>query len=208
MGVAGKHGITTETPKNIPLGAGTIHKGLKYDNTSQKWNLEESIIGATAGGNKVSIKGEIFDIELDGALVKVKGLAVKNGGTATMENNFAVLSRDILKMATLFEDVESEDEAYRKLQDKAKIEDGDYLENYAFVGKTANENKNIIVICDGDEYCIWTDLKKFGLINMDNIQLAIPEKEWWEDGYEYDDDPEDVDVTEEWLQDNKKEGED
>ena len=146
MGVAGKHGITTETPKNIPLGAGTIHKGLKYDSTSQKWNLEESIIGATAGGNKVSIKGEIFDIELDGALVKVKGLAVKNGGTATMENNFAVLSRDILKMATLFEDVESEDEAYRKLQDKAKIEDGDYLENYAFVGKTANDNKNIIVI--------------------------------------------------------------
>lgn len=146
MGVAGKHGITTETPKNIPLGAGTIHKGLKYDSTSQKWNLEESIIGATAGGNKVSIKGEIFDIELDGALVKVKGLAVKNGGTATMENNFAVLSRDILKMATLFEDVESEDEAYRKLQDKAKIEEGDYLENYAFVGKTANDNKNIIVI--------------------------------------------------------------
>ena len=38
-------------------------------------------------------------------------------------------------------------------------------------------NKNIIVICDGDEYCIWTDMKKLGLINMENIQLAIPEKE-------------------------------
>lgn len=41
-------------------------------------------------------------------------------------------------------------------------------------------NKNIIVICDGDEYCIWTDMKKLGLINKDNIELAIPEREWWE----------------------------
>lgn len=42
-------------------------------------------------------------------------------------------------------------------------------------------NKNIFVICDGDEYCIWTDMKKFGLIDTSNIKLAIPEKEWWEE---------------------------
>lgn len=41
-------------------------------------------------------------------------------------------------------------------------------------------NKNIIVICDGDEYCIWTGMKKLGLITKDNIKLAIPEREWWE----------------------------
>lgn len=41
-------------------------------------------------------------------------------------------------------------------------------------------NKNIVVICDGDEYCIWTDMKALGLISKDNIKLAIPEKEWWE----------------------------
>lgn len=145
MGVAGKHGISKDTPKNIPLGAGTIHRGLTHTQGTG-WNFNESIIGATAGGNKVTIKGEIFDIELDGALVKVKGLAVKNGGTATMENNFAELSREILKMSTLFEDGVSEDEAYTMLQDKAHIEDGDYVENYAFVGQTANGAKKIIVI--------------------------------------------------------------
>ena len=41
-------------------------------------------------------------------------------------------------------------------------------------------NKNIIVICDGDEYCIWTDLKKLGLVTKDNIKMAIPVREWWE----------------------------
>ena len=50
MGKAGKSGITTNTPKNIMFGAGTIHKDLKYDASGKKWNFEESIMGATQGG--------------------------------------------------------------------------------------------------------------------------------------------------------------
>lgn len=146
MAKAGKNGVTKTTPQNIPLGAGTIHKGLVFDKTEQKWNFNESIIGATNGGNKVSIKGEILDIELDGAKVKVKGLAVKNGGTASMENNYAELTPELLKMATLFEEGASDVEGYVLLQDKATIEEGDYVDNYAFVGKTANDAKDIIVI--------------------------------------------------------------
>ena len=37
MGKAGKSGITTNTPKNIMFGAGTIHKNLKF--TDGKWNF-------------------------------------------------------------------------------------------------------------------------------------------------------------------------
>lgn len=42
-------------------------------------------------------------------------------------------------------------------------------------------NKNIIVICDGDEYCIWSNMKRLGLVSKSNIKLAIPEREWWEE---------------------------
>ena len=42
-------GITASTPENIMLGAGTIHKGLAF--ADGKWNFEESLIGATSGGN-------------------------------------------------------------------------------------------------------------------------------------------------------------
>lgn len=144
MSVAGKHGVTTTTPENILLGAGTIHKNLAWDSASKKWTGD--IIGATSGGNKVSIAGEIIDIELDGALVKVKGLAVKQGGTGTMEVNFAEITNDILKTATLFEEGESEAEGFTLLKDKANIVEGDYIENFAFVGKTANGKKDIIII--------------------------------------------------------------
>lgn len=44
--------------------------------------------------------------------------------------------------------------------------------------------------------------------SMDNIKLALPEKEWWEDGYEWEDDSNDINVTEEVLEEYKKEGED
>ena len=142
MAVMGKHGVSTATPENILLGAGTIHKNLKFEGS--KWSGD--IIGATSGGNKVTISGEIFDIELDGALVKVKGLAVKQGGTASMEVNFAELNAEILKKASLFAEGTSDASGYTMLIDKADINEGDYVENFGFVGKTANGKKDIVVI--------------------------------------------------------------
>lgn len=107
---------------------------------------EGAIIGATSGGNKVIIKGEFFDIELDGALVKVKGLAVKQGGTASIEVNYGELSPEILKIVSLYEEETSDAPGYKMYQDKATINEGDYIENFGFVGKTANDAKDIIVI--------------------------------------------------------------
>lgn len=146
MGVIGKHGVSATTPENILLGAGTIHKNLTWDTAGKAWKGD--IIGATSGGNSVEIKGEIVDIELDGALVKVKGLAVMQGGTATMEVNFAELSPDVIKMAMIGEEGESEAEGYTMIQTKADISEGDYVDNFAFVGKTANGKKDIIVIME------------------------------------------------------------
>lgn len=140
--IMGKHGVTTTTPGNILLGAGTWHKGLKFE--TGKWG--GTCVGATSGGGKIALTGELKDIELDGAMVKVKGLTVKQGGTATAEINFAELSNDVLKMGTLFTEGESDAEGYTMLVDKANITEGDYLDNFGFVGETADGSKQIIVI--------------------------------------------------------------
>lgn len=137
-----KHGITENTPKNILFGAGTYYKGLTWSST--KW--EGTCIGATSGGGKISIAGEYVTIELDGALVKVKGLTIKQGGTATMEVNMAELSGDTIKMGTNFKEGESDATGYKVYVDKPNIEEGDYLDNFGFVGKTADGSKDIIVI--------------------------------------------------------------
>lgn len=138
----GKHGITAETPKNILLGAGTFHKGLKFENGEWKGTC----IGATSGGGKIAIEGEYLDLEVDGALVLFKGQTVKVGGKASMEVSLAEISGDNIKAATNFKLGESDAEGYNMYVDKPNIEEGDYLDNFAYVGKTANGAKNIIVI--------------------------------------------------------------
>ena len=139
-------GITESTPKNILFGAGTIHNGLKFSTSA--WNFAESLICATSGGSKVSIVPEFKDVEVDGALVKVKGLKVKTGETATMEINPVELTPDIIKMAVIGDSSTSETATgYDEIKSRAKIQEGDYLENIAFVGKTL-EGKPIIAILD------------------------------------------------------------
>jgi hypothetical protein len=138
----GKHGVTATTPEDILLGAGTYHKGLKFEGGA--W--AGTCIGATSGGGKVSIEGEYTDIAIDGMKVLTKGFTVKNGGKASMEANIAELSGETIKMATNFKKADSDAEGYDLFVDKANIEEGDYIENFGFVGKTANGAKDIIII--------------------------------------------------------------
>ena len=145
MSKEGKNGVTANTPKNILFGAGTIHKGLKF--SGDAWNFTESLAGATSGGSKLSIIPEVTPIEIDGALVKTKGLNVKTGETASMEVNFIELTEDIIMSSTFGALGVSDDVNFDVIVSKAAIEEGDYWENIAFVGKTL-EGKNIIAILD------------------------------------------------------------
>lgn len=140
----GTNGITSNTPKNVLFGAGTIHKGLKY--TGSAWNFAESCIGATNGGSKLSIVPELTDVPVDGANVAVKGLKVKTGETATMEINMAELTEELIKLATIATAGTSEDATFDMIIPKANIEEGDYLENIAFVGKTLDGRKVIAIL--------------------------------------------------------------
>ena len=104
-----KHGITKETPSNIPFGAGTWFKGLKYV-AETGWT--GTVLGATSGGSSIKITSEIKDIEIDGALALAMGLAVMQGGSGEAEVNFAELNKDILQMTTLGEILDETSEHY------------------------------------------------------------------------------------------------
>ena len=137
-------GITADTPKNIMLGAGTIHKGFKLEDGT--WNFEASLIGATSGGSKLEIKPEFTDIEVDGALVKTKGLTVKTGETATMEVNFVEMTPELLKMCVIGDETTStEYTGYKEIKSRARIQTSDYVEKLAYVGKKTDGTPIIII---------------------------------------------------------------
>jgi hypothetical protein len=139
-------GITEKTPKTVMLGAGTIHKGLTFEQDA--WNFAESLLCATSGGSKVSIVPEFYDVPVDGALVKVKGLFAKVGEKATLEINPIELTPDILNMAAIANVKASETATgYTEMTSRAVINEGDYVKDLAYVGKTI-EGKPIIIKFD------------------------------------------------------------
>ena len=145
-------GITTATPNNIMLGAGTIHKGLQL--SGGKWNFDESVIGATSGGGKVDIVPETMDVAVDGALVAVKGLRFKTGEKATIEVSFVEMTPDLLKMVTIGDVTEASSTftGYSEITSKSQIEEGDYIENFAYVGRKTDGTPIIIIF----DQCICT----------------------------------------------------
>lgn len=142
---AGRTGVTATTPQEMLFGPGTIHKGLKY--TGSAWNFEESIVGPTSEGTKLTITPEITRPEIDGVWVSVKGLTRKTGETATLETKFTVATPDIIKAATLGKDGAAAADGYKAIESKADILDSDYWENVAYVGELM-DGEPVIAILD------------------------------------------------------------
>lgn len=141
----GNNGVSAKTPQNILFGAGTIHKGLKYEGSS--WNFDASCVGATKGGSSITIEPEFYSVEPDGSTVAIKDFKRKVGEKATLEVNFLELTADLIKSAVVGKNGTSADSTYDVIESKDAIEEGDYWENIAFVGETL-DGKNIIVILD------------------------------------------------------------
>ena len=49
-----------------------------------------------------------------------------------------------------------------------------FLQHEGITLKEFLTNKKYVVIVDGDEYCIWDDVKQSGLVKLDNIEREYP----------------------------------
>lgn len=151
---------TQETDKTIQLkkitnpGVSFIGKAEGYENpivgdhVMGTWtDGEDHVLGATNGGNKLSIVPEITPIEVDGAVVEIKGLNQKTGEKGTLEVNLAQHTVDSIKRAIVGKEVESLIKGYTQIQTKSLIELSDYLDNIAYVG-TMTDGTEIIAIME------------------------------------------------------------
>lgn len=107
---------------------------------------EKNVLGAANGGNKLSIVPEITPIEVDGAVVEIKGLNQKTGETGTLEVNLAQHTVESLKRAIVGKEVESLIPGYKQIQTKSLIELSDYLDNIAYVGSMTDGTEIIAIM--------------------------------------------------------------
>lgn len=149
-----KEGETTIQLKKLNPGVSFIGLAEDYANpvvgdyVIGAWtDDEEHVLGATNGGNKLSIVPEITPIEVDGAVVEIKGLNQKTGETGTLEANLAQHTIESLKRAIVGKVVDSLIKGYTQIQTKSLIELSDYLDNIAYVG-TMTDGTEIIAIME------------------------------------------------------------
>lgn len=137
----------TYTAATVTVGAAVTADTYYIKHAEGTFNFEESLISATSGGTKLTITPEYTDIEVDGALVKVKGLTQKTGETAILETNIVEVNKDILKMLVVGQEGTSTLDGLDVIESKARLALSDYITNFGFVGhKTTGEP--MIVIFD------------------------------------------------------------
>lgn len=117
------------------------------DHVIGAWDdAEDNVLGATSGGNKISIVSELTPIEVDGATVRIKGLTQKTGETGSLEVNLAQHTVESLKRAIVGKEVDSLIKGFKQVITKPLIELSDYLDNIAFVGNMTDGTDVIIIM--------------------------------------------------------------
>ena len=139
-------GITTNTPANIPFGAGVYFAGVTYSETVAPTaeEIKAALIGATQDGGTLTITPELFAPELDGALVAMKELQVKVGETAQMEVSFAELPADLMKNMVIGKVGASTDGNYEVVT-SAKLAAGHFYDGFGYYGKYLDGRPMIIL---------------------------------------------------------------
>lgn len=182
-----KTGYTKNTPKSFVLNAGAVIKNLKWE--EMQWTGER--LGATSGGNSLTLTQTIEQIEVDGVFAGARGLDQITEGEASLTCNVKELTAENIRMAILGKKSESDGEEYPEgytvIETKGQIEDTDYLDNIAYVGTIAGSDKPIIVILknaictsgleleqtDGEQGVV--EMTFEGRVDEDNVDnMALP----------------------------------
>lgn len=135
-------GYNADTAKNLLLDAGAVYKNFDAD------LLIGDLIGATQGGNSFSAEPNMRNIEIDGVKSEfVKGLTVIDGWEISLTTNLLEITKETFELALGVIDTTGEAaEGYESIRAKNYIEDTDFIDNIAFVGKISGSDKPVIVL--------------------------------------------------------------
>lgn len=128
-------------PELIPFGAGTFRYGVAIDDKGQIAE-QGTIIGATSGGGKVSIKPEFIQLEADHLSVAFKGGFVRGGEEATMEAPFTEITADDIARFTAA--TAKDGTGCKIVEPDETVQAGHYYEGLAYVGRTADGSPIVV----------------------------------------------------------------
>lgn len=161
-------GISAQTPQNFIIGPGAVYKGF------QDLTTLGTLLGATMGGNTVTVTPEWFDPRPDGAPGPIKGMRRLIGATVTAKVNLLEMTKENLMLAL----GKAESEAYPSgtpTHDKIRpalgtLADSDYVA-IAIVGNLGDEEEPVIFVL---ENCCVTEAVEVNMgTGKEGVVLAV-----------------------------------
>src|SRR3712207_501184 len=150
-------GYTKNTPKHYLINAGAVYKNLVWNPTGgeeSKGAWEGELLGATAGGNKVTIEQNYRTVEIDGVFVPAVGQKMLESQSMKIETNVKELTAENIRMsingAITEADGTEAPTGYKVITGKPKLENDDYIKNLGIVGTMSGTDDPIIVIIDNE----------------------------------------------------------
>lgn len=144
-----KTGFSTETADSFLINAGAVYTDLTY---SEEDGWEGNRLGATSGGNQITIENEYREIEVDGTFTKYVGQKVLMASNATLTTNVKEVTAEAIRMAINgVKSTGTELEGgtgYDVVTGKGRLENSDYLPNIGLVGEISGSTEPVIVILD------------------------------------------------------------
>ncbi|MGN1480804.1 hypothetical protein [Porcipelethomonas sp.] len=120
------------------------------------WNYNScKKMGTTKDGSKLSIVPEYSDIEVDGVLVKMKGMTVKTGEKATLETTLVENTAENAAMAiggtisaksNLVSDINFSNSSCKVVKSRSSVAVSDYITNLALIANRIDDNSNAPMI--------------------------------------------------------------
>lgn len=140
---SGAQAIDATTPEQILFGAGSYHYGMKLNDAKDAIEDLGTFFGCTNGGGKLVIKPNIISVEVDQSLVAREGFFFKQGEEAYIETNWTQIGGEALAKV-LVADVK-DGEGAKIITPREAIKEGDYFDNFGFIGRTMSGEPVIAV---------------------------------------------------------------
>lgn len=142
--------FSKDSAKNFLINSAAMYANVKYE-TATGWTGTK--LGATNGGVSIKIDASYRKMEVDGtSVMDVKGLEVLESVAGTATAKLKEFTAETIRQALNGTSrAATEDEApagTMVVESKLMVEDTDYIENIAVVGRLSGNNEPIIFVMD------------------------------------------------------------
>lgn len=141
------NGFTSDSKNHFIVDAGAVYLNAQFDEVEGIFTGD--LLGATSGGNEFSVDQEVRQTEVDGMKGRGKGLQTLNFMNPNLTVNLKELSAKNLATVIAGGDLD-EDTAtnYDILTSTGVIEDSDYIDSIALVGRVSGSSQPIVIVLD------------------------------------------------------------